>query len=93
MIYTLNTHFKKKIEVQLIYDVVFQVHNKVIQLHMYIYLFFFRFFSIIVYYKILSIVLCSTVGPCCLPILYIVGCICYLKLRIYPPFPPPHPLS
>ena len=32
----------------------FQVYSKVIQLHIYIYLFFFRFFPIISYYKILE---------------------------------------
>ena len=42
---------------QLIYSVVFQVYSKVIQL--YIYLFFFRFFSNIGYYRILSRVPCT----------------------------------
>ena len=37
----------------------FQVYSKVIQLYMYIYTFFFRFFSLIGYYKILSIVPCA----------------------------------
>lgn len=31
----------------------------------------FSVFSIIVYYKVLNSSLCATVGPCCLPILYI----------------------
>ena len=40
---------------------------------MYTYLFFFRFLSITGYYKISSIVPgANTVGPCWLPILYIV---------------------
>ena len=50
---------KKKIEVQLIYNIVLvsgiQQSDSVI--HMYI--FFFRFFSIIDYYKILNIVPCA----------------------------------
>ena len=37
----------------------FQVYNKVIQFYIYIYIFFFRLFSIISYYKILNIVLCA----------------------------------
>ena len=37
---------------------------------------FFRFFFLTGYYKTLSIVLCYTVGSCCLSILYIVVCIC-----------------
>ena len=47
------------IGVLLIYNVVLvQVYNKVIQLYIYIYLFFFRFFSHIVYQRILSRVPC-----------------------------------
>ena len=34
-------------------------HSKVIQLYIPTYLFFFRFFSIVVYYKILNIVPCA----------------------------------
>ena len=41
----------------------------------YIYIFSFRFFSLLDYYKILSIVLCYTVGPCWLSIFYLVGCV------------------
>ena len=37
---------------------------------------FFIFFSVIVYYKILKIVLCAIVDHCWLFILYIVVCIC-----------------
>ena len=33
-------------------------------------IFFFRFFSLIGYYKVLSIVLGYTVGPCWLPVLF-----------------------
>ena len=41
-----------------------------------VYIFPFRFFSIIGYYKILNIVsLCYTVGPCWLSVLYMVVCI------------------
>ena len=43
----------------------------------YICIFFFRFFSIIDYYKILNIApYCYTVGPCSLSVLYIVVYIC-----------------
>ena len=43
----------------------------------YMHIFFFVFFSIIGYYKLLnSVLLCYTVGPYCLSILYIVGYIC-----------------
>ena len=42
---------------------------------MHVYVFFFKLFSIIGYYKILSS-LCYTVGPSCLPILYTVVYIC-----------------
>ena len=54
------------------------MYSKVIQLHISIYLFFFRLFYIIGYYKILNSSLCFTVGPCWLSIniLYIVVCIC-----------------
>ena len=41
-------------------------------MHMYIYIFFFRFFSIMGYYKMLNIVPC---GPC-LSVLCIAVCIC-----------------
>ena len=55
----------------------FLVYSKVIQ-------FFFRFFSITVYYKILNSFLCYTLGPCCLSILYIL-------LIPNSPFTPPLP--
>ena len=41
------------------YNVVFQVYRKVMQLYICIHLFFFIFFSIIGYYKILNIVPCA----------------------------------
>ena len=47
---------------QLIYDVVFiSVSSRVMQIHIYmcVYLFFFRFFSLIGYYKVLNIVPCA----------------------------------
>ena len=51
-----------KIEVQLIYSVVLvsnrQQSDSIIHTHIHVYIFFFRFFSIIHYYKILSIVPC-----------------------------------
>ena len=37
------------------------------------------FFSIVIYYKILNILSCASGGPCCLPILYMVACICYFQ--------------
>ena len=49
---------------------IIQVYSKVIQL--YIYIFFFRLFFIIGYYKMLSTV---AIGLCYLSILYIVACI------------------
>ena len=57
----------------------------VIQLHIYIYvhvnIFFFRFFSILGYYKNIDYSsLCYLVGPCCLSVLYIVVCTCYYNL-------------
>ena len=71
-------YIKKKvyfIEVQLIYNVVListvQQSDSVIH----IYIFFFIFFSIMVYHKIEYSSLCYTVGPCCLSILYIIVCI------------------
>ena len=74
------------IEVEWIYNVVLgsgvQQSESVICIHTHIYThththtrLFFRFFSFIGYYKLLSS-LCSTVGPCWLSILYIVVCIC-----------------
>ena len=54
-----NTYAKHSflIEVQLIYSFI-SFLCKVIQLYMYVYIFFFRFFSIIYYYRILNIVSC-----------------------------------
>ena len=51
----------------------FQVYSKVIQLYIYMYLLFFKFFSHLGYYKILSS-LCQTVGPCWLYILNTAVC-------------------
>ena len=65
--------FSFVIEVQLIYNCMVcyvQVYSKVIQLHIYRYLIFFKLFSLIGYYKILS------VAPCCLSSLYKVICVC-----------------
>ena len=61
------------IEAQLIYIMLVSMYNKVIQLYIYPYISFFRFFSIIDYYKILSIYsyLCYTVAPCCFINFYI----------------------
>ena len=42
---------------------------------LYIYTFFFIFFSIMVYPRTLDSSRCHTVGPCCLSILYIIICI------------------
>ena len=42
----------------------------------YIGTFFFIFFSIMVYHRILNISLCYTGGPCCLSILYLTVCLC-----------------
>lgn len=40
-------------------------------------IFFFDSFSIIVWYKTLNIVSCAVpINPCCVPILYLVVCIC-----------------
>ena len=49
----------------------FQVYDSDFLIHTPTYLLFFRFFSIIGYYKIVNVVPC-TVNPCCLSILYIV---------------------
>ena len=59
------------IGVQLIYNAVFQVYSKVIQLYtyIYIYIFFFKFLSHLGYYRILSSFCANTVGPHCLSIL------------------------
>ena len=62
MYFTLISFFFKflfYIGLQLIYSVVFQVYSKVIQLYIYIYPFFFRFFSCIDYYRVLSSVPCA----------------------------------
>ena len=66
----------------------FLVYSKVIQIYMcvcvcvYIYIcmcvytYIYLFLSIMVYYKILNLIPCYSVGLCWLPILYIVICIC-----------------
>ena len=55
----------------------FQVYSRVIQLYIYMYIFFFQ---ILFPYRLLQNIeyssLCYTVGPCWLSILYIVVCIC-----------------
>ena len=68
----------------------FQVYSKVIQLCMCIYLFFFRFFSHLGYYRILSIVPCAiqqflVVYLFYIPILYsdIILILCFLSLLFY----------
>ena len=47
-------------------------------IHVYIYIYI--LFNILFHYDLLQDIeyssLCYTVGPCCLPILYIVACIC-----------------
>ena len=68
-------HLFLKTEVQLIYNVVLISDIQVIQL----YIFFFIFFSIIVYYKILNIVPYSIVRPCCCPLLTL-----FIYLFMYP---------
>ena len=63
----------------------FQVYSKMLQLYLYMYPFFFRFFTHIGYYRILNQGPCANkVGPCWLFILYIVVCICNPKFLIYP---------
>ena len=72
----LNTCFFFLIEIQLIYNIVLVSGVRQSDCYMYVFiqLFFFRFFSIIDYYKILSISQYLTiVGPCWLSILYIVS--------------------
>ena len=69
----------------------FQVCSKVIQLYMYTYPFFFRFFSHLGYYRILSRVLCVIQQVLVDYLFYIQQCV-YVnpKLLIYPsplPFP------
>ena len=60
----------------------FQVYTKVIQLYIYTYPFYFRFFSHIGYYRILSrSSLCYTVGPCWLFCIYIYIFLAVLGLR------------
>ena len=65
------------------------MYSKVIQLYIYICLFFFKFFSHIGYYKILSIAPCA-IQQVLVVYLYIVVCICYSQipnLSLPPPFP------
>ena len=70
----------------------FQVYSKVIQL--YIYIFPFRFFSLIGYYKILSIVPCAIQWVLVGYLFFIKYCV-YVnpKLLIYPSPPPPFPFG
>ena len=51
-----------------------------IYLYIFIYICFFMFFPITVYYKILSIFPCYTIGSYCVSILHIVVCICYSQI-------------
>ena len=61
------------IEIYVIYNIVLvsELYSKVIQIYLFIYI-----FQILFHYSLLQDVeyssLCYTVGPCCLPILYIV---------------------
>ena len=69
-------------EVWLIYNavLVLSVQKSDSVIHAYIYIFLFQ---IIFHYRLLQIIehssLCNTVGPCSLPILYIVVCVCSSK--------------
>ena len=63
------------IGVQLIYNVVFQVYSKVIQLHIYTYLFF-KFFPHLDYYRILSRAPCAIQQA-------LVGCLSYISQCVY----------
>ena len=81
-------YFFKKTSWQLIYNVVFQVSNKVIQIYICMYSLFSRSLTHIGYYRILSRVpLCYIAGPCWLSILYMVVCICQSQT---PNLSPPH---
>ena len=63
------------------------VYSKVIQLYIHMYLFFFKFFSYLGYYRILSSISCAiyTVGPCWLSILFyfIFNIATFLKILFY----------
>ena len=80
------------IEVQLIYNVV--LVSGVQQSDSAIYIFFFRFFSLIDYYKILSIFPCATQQVLVGYLFYVQQCVCVNpKLLIYPaPLPTFSPL-
>ena len=75
---TASLFFFFLIDVELIYNVVLvsgvQQSESVIHICLYI------LFQILFHYRLLQDIdyssLCYTVGPCCLPILYIVVCIC-----------------
>ena len=77
-----NNTFNFLIEVELIYNVVLisAVQRRWFSytyIYMYIYTFLKEmFFSIMIYHRILNIVPCAIVGPCCLSILYIIVGIC-----------------
>ena len=47
--------------------------------------YFFILFSIIIYQMILNIASCTTVGPCCLPILYIGTQVCISYIQTHNP--------
>ena len=83
-------------EVELIYNVVLvsgvQQSDSVI--HECIYIFFFRFFSIIGYYKILRTVPCALQQVLVVYLFYIQSCVSVNpKLLIYPSPHPPFPFS
>ena len=63
-----------------------------IQLYIYMYLFFFKFFAHLSYYRILSSSLCYTIGPCWLYILNIAVCTCRSQTPNLSLPPPPFPL-
>ena len=70
--------FKKKLLKKMLYQ--FQSYNKVIHLYIYKYSFFFRFFSHIRYYRIVSRV------PCAMQQV-LIGCLFYIQYRVcWPPW-------
>ena len=79
------------IEVQLIYDVLFQVYSKVNHLYIYIYPLFFRFYSHIGLYRVLSRVPCAIQQVLVVCLFYIQECV-YVNPHL-PTYPsPPYPL-
>ena len=85
-------HFIYLIEVQLTYHVLVsgvQENDSVIH----IYIFFFRFFSAIGYYKILNTLIVPCVGPCCLSFYISQFASASPKLPIHPSLLPPTPCN